>query len=426
MAARKTRRRIARPTARGWVTGAAGLLGVAIAYGIQNRELLVLALLALALCLVAWLYVQFRPLAYRVSRTFTPPMIEAGGETAVEVEIANLSNYRSPAAHWRDTWPWRPYVTVPHELGMLEARGIQHTSRGNAVRLGYAVRPDRRGVFDVGPLIIDFADPFGLVAGAVVAEGTGALTVTPRIDELPEGAVAIAADDGATRVHQRRSWGGEDDLMTREYRDGDPMRRVHWRASAHHGELMVRQEEQRSHAEAHIVLETLRSGYHDAGSAGAVAEIDSESFEWGIEFCASLSVYLVERGFIVQVVETGERQLVDVDNVDGYLHSLAALELSSSPAESFSLVPQSARAGRSQGSVFAILSATDDAAVQKLVSQRHAFDLAVAFLVDPWTSPLTEPLERAGWVCVPVDPYDSTADAWLALSAQLESARAQG
>ncbi|MBK4346214.1 DUF58 domain-containing protein [Lacisediminihabitans changchengi] len=426
MAARKTKRRIARPTVRGWVTGAAGVLGVTIAYGLQNRELLVLALLALALCLSAWIYVQFRPLAYRVDRTFTPPLIEAGGITTVELEIANLSNYRSPSAHWRDTWPWRPFVTVPLELGMLEARGIRHTSRGSAVRLGYALRPDRRGLFEVGPVIIDFADPFGLVAGAVVAEGTGELTVTPRIEELPEGAVTIAADDGATRMRQRRSWGGEDDLMTREYRDGDPMRRVHWRASAHHGELMVRQEEQRSHAEAHIVLETLRHGYRDARGLSTVDEVESESFEWAIEFCASLSVYLAERGFVVQVNETGARQLRDVEEIDGYLRSLAAIQLSARQAENFSLVPQSARAGRSQGSVFAILSATDTAIVDQLRHQRSSFDLAVAFLVDPWTSTLTEPLQNAGWVCVAVHPDDSAADAWLSLSSELEAARAQG
>ena len=411
---------------RGWVTGAGGVLGVTIAYGIQNRELLVLALLALALCVAAWAYVQFRPLAYHVDRSFTPPMIEAGGTTTVEVEIANLSNYRSPAAHWRDTWPWRPFVTVPLELGMLEARGIRHTSRGSAVRLGYALRPDRRGLFDIGPLIIDFADPFGLVAGAVVAEGTGALTVTPRIDELPEGAVTIAADDGATRMRQRRSWGGEDDLMTREYRDGDPMRRVHWRASAHHGELMVRQEEQRSHAEAHIVLETLRRGYRDARGLSTVDEAESESFEWAIGFCASLSVYLAERGFIVQVDETGERQLADVEDVDGFLRSLAAIQLSAQQTENFSLVPQSARPGRSQGSAFAILSASDGTIVEQLRHQRSSFDLAVAFLVDPWPSPLVEPLREAGWVCVAVHPDDSAADAWLALSSELEAARAQG
>jgi hypothetical protein len=214
--------------------------------------------------------------------------------------------------------------------------------------------------------------------------------------------------------------------MTREYREGDPMRRVHWRASAHHGELMVRQEEQRSHAEARIVLETLRSGYRDAGSVGQVDGVDSDSFEWAIEFCASLSVYLQDRGFIVQVSETGARQLADVEDVDGYLRSLAEITLATMPAETFSLVPQSARAGRSQGSLFAIISATDPQIVEQLVRQRSSFDLAVAFLVDPWTSPLVEPLQRAGWVCVAVDPYDSVAGAWLALSAELEAARARG
>ena len=43
--------------------------------------------------------------------------------------------------------------------------------------------------------------------------------------------------------------------MTREYRHGDPMRRVHWAATARHGELMVRQEESVTTPEATIILD---------------------------------------------------------------------------------------------------------------------------------------------------------------------------
>ena len=36
---------------------------------------------------------------------------------------------------------------------------------------------------------------------------------------------------------------GEDDVAIRTYRDGDDLRRIHWPATAHRGELMVRQED---------------------------------------------------------------------------------------------------------------------------------------------------------------------------------------
>ena len=72
------------------------------------------------------------------------------------------------------------------------------------------------------------------------------------------GLAGARGNDGvtATRIRANPS---DDDVMTREYRHGDPMRRVHWAATARHGELMVRQEESVTTPEATIILDQ-RSG----------------------------------------------------------------------------------------------------------------------------------------------------------------------
>src|SRR5690606_27216812 len=111
------------------------------------------------------------------------------------------------------------------------------------------------------------------------------LVVVPDVVPLPLGGPALAEGDGAAQFAHRRALGAEDDLSTREYRPGDAMRRVHWRASARHGELMVRQEEQRSHPDVRLALDTLREGYPDAapdpGGPGRPA-VASEAFEWTV------------------------------------------------------------------------------------------------------------------------------------------------
>jgi uncharacterized protein (DUF58 family) len=396
-----------------------GLIGIGAAYAFHRTELVALGAFVAGAPALAWLYVRLRPLRFGASRDFRPPVLEVGTPSDVTLVLRNESAYRSPAANWRDTWPWHPFATTPHSIPPLESG-----RHGSSTVVTYQATPGRRGSFEVGPAIVDFSDPFGLADGAVIATGSSTLIVTPRIVDLPEGAVIIAADEGPTRLRQRRSFGGEDDLMTREYRQGDAMRRVHWRASAHHGELMVRQEEQRSHAESLIVLETRRTSYRDARGAGTVDEPESDSFEWAVSMCASLSLYLADRGFIVQVVETCESQLAPVDDFEEFLESLAAVELITANPKWLTLVSGSARPDRSQGSVFAILSNSDSHTIERLVTQRGSFDLAVAFVVDQWNSPQMQAqlqaLRDGGWLCVPAQPDEPLENAWLGLAAQQE------
>src|SRR5690606_998963 len=123
------------------------------------------------------------------------------------------------------------------------------------------------------------------------------LAVLPEIVALTEPALALRRAEGEAHRADHRALGGDHELTTRPYRSGDALRRVHWRASAHHGELMVRQEEQRSAAEASILLETRTSQRADVETGAGHAE--SDGFEWAVSMVASLAVHLGETGFRV-------------------------------------------------------------------------------------------------------------------------------
>jgi uncharacterized protein (DUF58 family) len=69
-------------------------------------------------------------------------------------------------------------------------------------------------------------------------------------------------------------------LSLRDYEPGDDPRRVHWRASARIGELLVRQDEAASPGRVVLVLDT-RAGVYD-----------EDSFEIAVEAIASLAVRL--------------------------------------------------------------------------------------------------------------------------------------
>jgi uncharacterized protein (DUF58 family) len=406
--------------------GAAALL---FAYFLNRTELLYLGCFVLLLPVASLLALRFRRLQLSVTRTFSPPVARAGNPVSVELTVENLAKSPSAGAICSDRQPWAPHSTERAALPALKAAGSRPGSPASLSRLRYRLTPPVRGQFEIGPLLVELGDPFGLAGGAVSIGSSAPLLVTPNVVPLADDAVTFSADEGTTRMLQRRSAGGEDDLMTREYRRGDALRRVHWRASAHHGELMVRQEEQRSHTEARVLLDTRRRNYRDADSQHDSNEPESASFEWAVSFVASLALHLQREGFVVEVIENGRAQLGQADRPEEFLESLATVQLldttqpgTTQPGTAgpgtddptFSLLRGAERPDRSQGSVFAVISDADSATVAALESQRHAFDLAVVYLVGARNLGLDDRLRRAGWLCIPVTPETAIDAAWLA------------
>lgn len=423
---RRRTSRTARLTRRGVVLLVLGIAAVPLAYWLGRRELLYLGSFLVLLPLAALGFVRWRRVRMSVRRTFAPRVVSAGHPTVVHLDIENQAGIPTMEVAWRDTWPWRPFSTQPGRLGTLKPRGPRFAGRGNSARKKYELVPPIRGAFPVGPMLVDFADPFGLATGEAVAGTAQTLIVTPDVVALPDNLVSIAADEGPTRTLQRRALGGEDDLMTREYRRGDALRRVHWRASAHHGELMVRQEEQRSHAEARIVLETRRLRYRDADSARGVDQPESESFELAVSLIASLGLHLLRSGFVVRVIETGPVQLAPLDRPNDFLESLAVVRLVDDATSRLTLLSGVDRPDRSQGSIFAVLSDVDRQLVDRLVTQRHSFDLAVAFLVSTSRPALAGVLRAGGWICIPVTVGEPIESVWRAVGVAQEASRARG
>lgn len=404
--------RSARLTPRGATLAVVGVASVIGAYSSGRSELIYLGCLTLLLPALAVAFARFRGVGLTVTRSFRPEPVGVGQPAVVDLTIANGRRWPTPQLEWRDYRPWASGGSGPRKLTALAPGG----ARGAIAGLRYDLVPPHRGEFPIGPLGVRLGDPFGLATGEVAVGAVDWLVVTPVIRELPDTGLAILASDGASLL-VRRAIGGEDDLSTREYRTGDAMRRVHWRATARHGELMVRQEEPRSHAEARIILDTRRSGYADHQPRAQADEPESESFELAVSIAASVALHLARGGFAVEFVETGERQLAPVSPIDPFLRSLATVSLDGAVGEYPAGSPLTAtRPDRVHGSVFAVVSDADATTIDRLVAQRSDFDLAVAFVVTWRDSVALESLRRAGWTCVPVALGDSVEDAWRAVA----------
>jgi uncharacterized protein (DUF58 family) len=302
------------------------------------------------------------------------------------------------------------------------------------VVLRQEVVPQRRGAHSVGPLVVSRTDPFGLAYAEYGLGQPRQFLVTPRAVPLPPGELDVAHSEGTEHELLRHAIPSADELIAREYRPGDPLRRVHWRATARHDQLMVRQEEQRSNPEAWMLVDTRLT-----------AAVEDE-FETLVDLVASIGVHLLDQGFVVSIVETAPRQLggrtgagrtgtlgssmptYDVGGADRLLLSdLAGVErLAGRGDEAVSdLAAGLRRAGRTVPVFAALADASPE--LGALAALRPMGDPAVAFISSSAPAAVAEILGDAGWLCVPFSAGDRPDDCWQrALRRQRAAVAARG
>ena len=245
MAARVGRDPTARRTrlsSRGWAFLTTGAVLVVLAYSLRRPELLFIGCFVVAIPLLALALISVQRPKLDVRRSFTPLVVTVGRASTVRLQVNNLAPRAFPASTWTDAIGWLQKTGATGRLGPLRSGLFGHREPLSSARLSYELTPPRRGQFEIGPFTITMTDPFGLANGTQVAGHAQTVVVVPQVQALPESGLAIAEAEGSARLVQHRAVGGDHDVTTRAYRTGDALRRVHWRASAHHGDLMVRQE----------------------------------------------------------------------------------------------------------------------------------------------------------------------------------------
>jgi hypothetical protein len=243
---------------------------------------------------------------FSVYREFSPASVETGATTTVRLAVARTGTGSGHALMEE---------RLPARFGESPAfRFPSRSAVAGTSRYEYHLRSGKRGQFLRGPVTAEFSDPFGLSLHRHAIDGGDILTVTPAAVELPvTGLAGARGHDGvtATRIRANPS---DDDVMTREYRHGDPMRRVHWAATARHGELMVRQEESVTTPEATIILDQrfsafTRGGFSAGSDHGGAPAADghdlltSDTFEWAVTAAMSIGVHLGERNYALRFLD---------------------------------------------------------------------------------------------------------------------------
>ncbi|MBT2520463.1 DUF58 domain-containing protein [Arthrobacter sp. ISL-28] len=287
---------------RGWGLLAAGVISLLFAQVMGRRDLLALGVLLVVLPLVSLASIRLVKPRFRVYREFSPSTVETASITTVRLAVA-----RTGPGTGRVIMEER----LPSRFGESPVfRFPAMSASGGTSRYEYRLRSGKRGQFLIGPVTAEFTDPFGLSLHRHTIDDGDTLTVTPAAVELPvTGLAGARGNDGitATRIRANPS---DDDVMTREYRHGDPMRRVHWPATARHGALMVRQEESVTTPEATIILDQRFIAYSTGfGSVFSGSGDDghdlvtSDAFEWAVTAAMSVSAHLSERNYALRFLD---------------------------------------------------------------------------------------------------------------------------
>lgn len=210
----------------------------------QGVAVILLGLLGLAL-LVALLTSRWALKRIEYSRSLSTDRAFVGDEVVLTLRVANRKLLGLPFLKIDDL--------VPESLGYIDQK-LMPTSQVNArlLRRWTALRPYeavswqinvrclRRGLYTFGPAQIEVADVFGLQERELELPLRTRLLVYP--DLLPIPALTLRAQHplGETRAPRMLLTDPTRTIGVRDYRRDDPLKAIHWGATARRGELQTR------------------------------------------------------------------------------------------------------------------------------------------------------------------------------------------
>lgn len=401
--------RRARLTGRGRSFVAAGVALAVAGIILGYHDLTRVGVLLLTLIALVYLSGMRRQATLQSSRDVFPSTVPNGAPAAVRLQLTNDSRGRSRMILAEEQ--------VSYALGDRPRFAVPGLDKGAGRALEYTVRSDRRGRHQIGPVAYRQADPFGLTSSEGVVPGAGEVIVLPRVVDLrhaePPG--AGAGTEGETP--QTIALHGEVDVSIRAYRDGDDLRKVHWPATAHRGELMVRQEDRPARRSCVLVLDPA----FPSDTAG------QDAFEWAVSAVASIAVRMEQLGYVLRLATAETVIEEDVSRDLTAAEAVAILAgVATSSCEDAQRVFAAAHEQLLVGGIVIAVLGTRDTVGDDLVGLRQPGAAGMAMVLDVDTfrggaehqtsSATSAILATAGWRTATVEPSMSVAQVWSQLS----------
>jgi len=225
----------------------------------------------------------------------------------------------------------RRFLSRYARRGKFTLAPLPHLEPGSQVEVRLELTPRRRGRLYFRTLLVACPDPLGLFRAIVPLPEEQSLLVLPRRYPVPDlhltgtrkyqsGGVALAASIGDS---------GEF-IGLREYRPGDPLRRIHWKSWAKVGKPIVKEYQDEFFVRHALVLDTF------------LAADTNPAFEEAVSLAASFACAADTQESLLDLMFVGLQSYCftsgrGVDHIDRMLEILASVR--TCQVKSFSELP---------------------------------------------------------------------------------------
>src|SRR5438874_1567547 len=299
-----------------WFAGALFLLLAALM--LESGLLAYAMYVLLGLLLISRLLTRSWINGLSANRTCDRETAEIGEEVNVDVVVRNDGMLPVPWVLLEDMLPAKALIENRNRLRVRKKRlKIAMLASWGRTTLNYQIEFKQRGYYQLGPLVLESGDLFGLHRRYRVGTAPHFVLVYPKVVPLEGYELASRRPVGEVRLTHRLFEDPTRIAGVRHYEVGDPLNRVHWRATARTGLLHSKVYEPSCIAGASILLDFHESGYPDF----------KEPFrsELAVTTAASLANTLYELGHQVGLVSNG-RDAADRIRTEGWAHDYRTRE----------------------------------------------------------------------------------------------------
>lgn len=291
-----------------WIAAAVLILVIAL---LLNLNLLAYAIFAIVALITMSKWIT-RRWATDVTATRNCKQLTANVGESVMVELM-VTNQGRMTVTWMLIEDLLPPSAILKKSPALEVSGdriaVIKLPAGDTHHLLYRIKCCRRGYFQLGPLVLETGDMFGLNRRFRVLSEPHYLLVYPKTVPITGYDISSRRPIGEVVMTHRLFEDPTRIAGIRRYQQGDPMRRIHWKATARSGQLQSKVYEPSSLAGATIMIDFHLHAY-DSSDEPVRSEL-------AVTCAASLSKVLHDMNLQVGLVSNG-RDAVDRIQTEGW------------------------------------------------------------------------------------------------------------